>query len=52
LPIQATSVACKQAFSVATNTITKTHNRLHPTIAKASLYVKSWIANGIGEKKL
>ena len=52
LSIQATSVACEQAFSVATNTITKTRNRLHPTTARASLCVKSWIANSIGEKKL
>jgi hypothetical protein len=50
LSIQATSVACEQAFSIATNTITKTRNRLHPTTARASLCVKSWIANNIGEK--
>ena len=50
LSIQATSVTCKQAFSVMTNTITKTHNRLDPMTARASLYAKSQIANNIGEK--
>ena len=50
LSIQATSVACEQAFSVAANTITKTRNRLDPMTARASLCAKSWIANNIGEK--
>lgn len=52
LAIQSTSVACEQAFSVAGNTITKTRNRLHPETARASLCAKSWIENGIGEKKM
>lgn len=51
LAIQSTSVACEQAFSVAGNTITKTRNRLQPETARASLCAKSWIENGIGEKK-
>ena len=41
-----------EAFSVAgkwNNTITKTQNWLYSDIARASLYVKSWIDNGIGE---
>jgi hypothetical protein len=49
LAIQSTSVACEQAFSVAGNTITKTRNRLHPETARASLCVKSWVENNIGE---
>ncbi|GES91264.1 zinc finger BED domain-containing protein RICESLEEPER 2-like [Rhizophagus clarus] len=53
LSIQATSVACEQAFSVAGNTITKTRNRLNPETARATLCAKSWIENGVGilEKK-
>ena len=51
LAIQSTSVACEQAFSVAGNTITKTRNRLQLETARASLCAKSWIENGIGEKK-
>jgi hypothetical protein len=48
LAIQATSVACEQAFSVAGNTITKTRNRLNPETARATLYAKSRIENGVG----
>ena len=48
LSIQATSVACEQAFSVAGNTITKTRNRLNPETARATLCAKSWIENGVG----
>ncbi|GBC05962.1 hypothetical protein RclHR1_06530002 [Rhizophagus clarus] len=47
LSIQATSVACEQAFSVAGNTITKTRNRLNPETARATLCAKSWIENGV-----
>ncbi|CAG8726401.1 7945_t:CDS:1, partial [Cetraspora pellucida] len=35
LSIQATSIACEQAFSIAGNTISRTHNRLHPETARA-----------------
>ncbi|GBB83186.1 hypothetical protein RclHR1_00010068 [Rhizophagus clarus] len=48
LSIQATSMACEQAFSVAGNTITKTRNRLNPETARATLCAKSWIENGVG----
>jgi hypothetical protein len=41
-------VACEQAFSVAGNTITKTRNRLNPETARATLYAKSRIENGVG----
>ena len=51
LSIQATSVACEQAFSVASNTITRTRNRLHPDTSRALLCSKSWLEKGIGEKK-
>ena len=47
--IQATSVACEQAFSIASNTILRTHNRLHSETARACLCIKSWISNSIGE---
>ena len=50
LSIQAISVTCEQAFSVAGNTITKTQNKLHPRTARASLCAKSWIENEIKEK--
>jgi len=50
LAIQATSVACEQAFSVAGNTISKTRNRLHSKTVRASLCTKSWIDNKIGEQ--
>jgi len=50
LAIQATSVACEQAFSIAGNTITKTRNKLHPETARVSLCAKSWIDNKIGEQ--
>ena len=50
LAIQATSVACEQAFSVAGNTISKPRNRLHPETVRASLCTKSWIDNKIGEQ--
>ena len=49
LPIQATSVACEQAFSVAGHTISRTRNRLHPETARACLCLKSWMRNRIGE---
>ncbi|GBC13304.1 zinc finger BED domain-containing protein RICESLEEPER 2-like [Rhizophagus irregularis DAOM 181602=DAOM 197198] len=49
LPIQATSVASEQAFSVAGNTITKTRNRLLPETARACLCVKSWMDKGLIE---
>ena len=48
LSIQATSVACEQAFSIAGNTISRTRNRLHPETARACLCVKSWISNEVG----
>ena len=48
LSIQATSVACEQAFSVAGNTITKTRNRLDPETARSILCAKSWIKNSVG----
>jgi len=41
LSIQATSVACEQAFSVASNTITRTRNRLQPDTSRALLCSKS-----------
>jgi len=50
LSIQATSVACEQAFSVASNTITRTRNRMLPETSHALLCSKSWIEKGIGEK--
>lgn len=50
LAIQATSVACEQAFSIAGNTITKTRNRLDSETVRASLCAKSWIENNIGEQ--
>ena len=37
LSIQATSVACEQAFSTAGHTISKTRNRLHSETARACL---------------
>jgi len=51
LAVQATSVASEQAFSVASNTLTKIRNRLHSTTARASLCLKSWIVNNLGEIK-
>jgi hypothetical protein len=51
LSIQATSVACEQAFSVASNTITRTRNRLQPDTSRALLCSKSWLEKGIGEKR-
>lgn len=51
LAIQATSVASEQTFSVASNTLTKVRNRLHSTTARASLCLKSWIMNNLGEIK-
>jgi hypothetical protein len=50
LSIQATSVACEQAFSVASNVITRTRNRLLPETSRALLCSKSWIEKGIGKK--
>jgi hAT family C-terminal dimerisation region/hAT-like transposase, RNase-H fold len=51
LSIQATSVACEQAFSVASNTITRTRNRLYPETSRALLCSKSWLERGVREKK-
>ena len=51
MAVQATSVASEQAFSVASNTLTKIRNRLHSTTAKALLCLKSWIVNNLGEIK-
>jgi len=51
LSIQATSVACEQAFSVASNTITRTRNRLHPDTSRALLCSKSWLEKGVGKKE-
>ncbi|GBB84202.1 hypothetical protein RclHR1_10820008 [Rhizophagus clarus] len=51
LSIQATSVVCEQAFSVASNTITRTRNRLQPDTSRALLCSKSWLEKGIGEKR-
>ena len=51
LAVQATSVACEQAFSVAGHTITKTRNRLDSKTVRASLCAKSWIENDIGEQE-
>ena len=51
LSIQATSVACEQAFSVASNTITRTRNRLQPETSRALLCSKSWLEKGIGKKE-
>jgi hypothetical protein len=48
LSIQATSVSCEQTFSVASNTITRTRNRLLPETARALLCSKSWLEKGIG----
>jgi len=50
LSIQATSVASEQSFSIASNTLTKIRNRLHSSTARASLCLKSWIMNNLGEK--
>ncbi|CAG8574643.1 23619_t:CDS:2, partial [Cetraspora pellucida] len=47
MSIQATSVACEQAFSVVTNIISKIQNRLYPETSRASLCAKSWIDNEI-----
>jgi hypothetical protein len=49
LPIQATSVASEQAFSVAGNAITKTRNRLSPDTARVCLCLKSWMDKGLIE---
>ena len=49
LSIQSTSVASEQSFSVASNTLTNIRNRLHSTTARASLCLKSWIKNNLGE---
>jgi len=43
LAIQGTSVPCEQAFSMAAHTISKIRNRLHPSMAHATLCLKSWI---------
>lgn len=49
LAIQATSVCCEQAFSIAGLTISKVRNRLNPETARALLCLKSWITEKIGE---
>ncbi|KAF0532306.1 zinc finger bed domain-containing protein ricesleeper 2-like [Gigaspora margarita] len=49
LSVQATSIACEQAFSLASNTISKTRNRLHSKTSRACLCIKSWISSGVGE---
>ncbi|CAB5125075.1 unnamed protein product [Rhizophagus irregularis] len=49
LTIQATSVSCEQAFSIAGLTISKVRNRLNPETACALLCLKSWITEKIGE---
>ena len=51
LSIQATSVAYEQAFSMASNTITCTRNRLQPDTSRTLLCLKSWLEKGIEEKK-
>ncbi|CAB5365207.1 unnamed protein product [Rhizophagus irregularis] len=51
LSIQATSVPCEQAFSVASNTITRTRNRMLPETARALLCSKSWLEKGIGSSR-
>ena len=51
LAIQATSVACKQAFFIIGNTIIKIWNWLSSKTIRASLYAKSWIDNNI-EKQI
>ena len=51
LSIQATNVVCEQAFSIASNTITRTRNRLHPDTSRALLCSKSWLEKGIGKKE-
>ncbi|CAG8752843.1 967_t:CDS:2, partial [Cetraspora pellucida] len=43
LPIQATSVASEQAFSIAGKTITEERNKLDEETARAILCLKSWI---------
>jgi len=47
LSIQTTSIACEQAFSVTTNTISRTRSLLDPETSRASLCAKSWIENEI-----
>jgi hypothetical protein len=49
LAIQATSVSCEQAFSIAGLTISKVRNRLNPETARALLCLKSWISEKICE---
>ncbi|CAB4405998.1 unnamed protein product [Rhizophagus irregularis] len=51
LSIQATSVPCEQAFSVASNTITRTRNRMLLETARALLCSKSWLEKGIGSSR-
>ncbi|CAG8842944.1 15516_t:CDS:1, partial [Racocetra persica] len=48
LTIQATSISCEQAFSLAGLTISKTRNRLLPKTARASICLKNWITEGLG----
>jgi hypothetical protein len=44
-PVQATSVASEQSFSIAGQTITSQRNRLDADTARASLCLRSWIRN-------
>ncbi len=41
LTIQKTSILSKQAFSVASHTITKIHNHLNPKTTYVFLYLKN-----------
>ncbi|CAG8718145.1 26607_t:CDS:1, partial [Racocetra persica] len=49
LAIQATSIALKQAFSIADLTILAIRNRLEDDSVRAILYLKSWLQKGICE---
>ncbi|CAG8762020.1 32500_t:CDS:2, partial [Gigaspora margarita] len=52
LSIQASSVACEQAFSIAANTISQTRNRLNPETSRALLCSKNWIENEVAVNKI
>jgi hypothetical protein len=43
LSIQGSSIPSEQAFSIATNTITKIRCNLKPDTARATMRLKSWI---------
>jgi hypothetical protein len=51
LSIQATSVPSERAFSISGLAITKTRNRLDPETARATICMKYWVSENIGEKK-